>query len=367
MTFLEIIRDPSTILPIRYTGSFREALKEKIQHFGQVIDNSDNLSMAIEGINLDQAVFKKRNKILRNGILNTIDAYYEGDPSKAYRILSTALKESNLTGYLNKEFELPENSNLFRIRKETKNYPLSKEELFHIPFELRSKVSTQRYSIPGLPSLYLANSIYVAWEEMRRPGFNEIHATRIVNNRPLMLLDLTNDIFARNKHLVDNLSYNWQLLYKVMAWPLIAACSVKVQNTEDPFKPEYIIPQLLLQWVNKNTVYGIKYSSTHIDLNKSAHEGLFYNVVIPVRTFKIERGQCHELKNTFKSTRVIPLQIRQFITFSDRLDHQTSILDNVNPDISGVELIEGHLQKYSSTIFGILEHNLNGIELETFD
>lgn len=366
MTFLEIIKDPITNLPIQYTGSFREMIKERIHAFGEIIDCSTDLSDKVNGISFTPGPFKRRSKILREGILNTIDTYYQGDLSKAYTILSKALKEANITGYLKKDLELKPNSNLFRIRLSNQNYPLSKEELFHIPFQLRTKVNTQRYSIPGLPSLYLANSIYVAWEELKRPGMHEIHAARITNNRPLMMLDLTTDIFVKNNDLVDNTAYGWQLLYKVMVWPLIAACSVKVQNPDDPFKPEYVIPQLLLQWVNKEKVYGIKYSSTHIDLSKTKHDGFFYNIVIPVRTFDRESGQCPDLLSAFSSTQVLPLQIRQFITASDRLAHQGNVHRDINPDIYGIELIRGCLQPYAFTMFGMLEHNLQGIAVESF-
>lgn len=130
--------------------------------------------LSINDISFKSDIFKRRNKILRTGILNAIDAYYEGDPVRAYQLLSTSLKDSNLNGYLNKEMVLEEGANLFRLRVINQNYPLSKEDLFHIPFDKRSLVSTQRFSISGLPSLYLANSIYVAWEEMKRPSMNEV-------------------------------------------------------------------------------------------------------------------------------------------------------------------------------------------------
>ena len=41
--------------------------------------------------------------------------------------------------------------------------------LFHIPFEKRHLVSSQRYSIPGYPILYLAGSLFTAWCEMDKP------------------------------------------------------------------------------------------------------------------------------------------------------------------------------------------------------
>ncbi len=365
MTFLEILQDQNTNLPIKDNGKpFRQMLNEKITAFGNLIDQSKNLSGPINGTDFVESVFKERNQILRKGILSAIDAYYEGNPTKAYQTLSEALKKSHVTGYLDKRFELPTETNLYRIRIQDGNFPLSKSELFHIPFDLRGKVQTQRYSIPGLPSLYLANSLYVAWEEMKRPGFSDIQSIRIVNNRPLTMLDLTTDAYINNLHLENNEAYGWQLLYKVMTWPLVAACSVKVLNPSDTFKPEYIIPQLLLQWVNKETVVGIKYSSTHVSGNGNLHDGVFYNLVIPVRTFDKDFGHCEQLKDMFRTTQVVPIQLRQFISHTDRLAHQASIDSYVNRDISSIELIKGFPQPYRQSIFGVMEHTLKGLPLE---
>ncbi|MET4141653.1 hypothetical protein [Pedobacter sp. UYP1] len=366
MTFLDIIRHPLTNLPVSYSGSFREMLKERISVFGRMIDGSTDLSGELNGRPFDSLTFKKRSKMLREGILKAIDIYYDGKPSDAYETLSNTLKQTNISEFLDKNHELQAGKNLYRIRTSSKNYALSRQELFHIPFQLRSKVSTQRYSIPGLPSLYVANSIYVAWEELKRPAMSEIHANRLTNKNPMLLLDLTSDIFSKNDHLIDNDSHGLDLLYKVTIWPLVAACSVKVKEPNDPFKPEYIIPQLLLQWVNKNKVMGIKYSSTHIDMSSSGHKGSFYNIVFPVHTFNLENGYCPVLSTWFQSTEVLPLQLRGFITQSDRLSHQSSISSFVNYDIQEICLIKGTLQPYSSTIFGILEHNLNGLEPENF-
>ncbi len=46
-------------------------------------------------------------------------------------------------------------------------------------------------------------------------------------------------------------------------YPLVLACSFVNQSENVPFKQEYILPQMLIQWVqrNKQTVQGIEYSS----------------------------------------------------------------------------------------------------------
>lgn len=368
MTFLEILRDKHTCLPIESeSGDFRKLIREKLNHFGAIIDSSENLSKEIEGIKFTESVFKKRNKILREGILKTIDAYYEGEPTAAFSVLSKAMREANVLGYLKKDLEITPNTDLFRIRLCKGNYPLERKDLFHIPFESRSRVNTQRFSIPGLPSLYLANSIYVAWEEMKRPSFSDVQAVRLINTTSLKLLDLSNDIFSRNEHYIDNESHGWELLYYVMVWPLIAACSFKVKEPDDPFKPEYILPQLLLQWVNKKEVDGIKYSSTHINLSKNSHVGDFYNIVIPTKTSDIDQGYCPQLLRIFDSTPVIPLELRQFLTPNDRLDGQESIKYRVNKEVEEIELIIGRNQPYYQTVFGMLEHSLIGLDTEPLD
>jgi hypothetical protein len=64
-----------------------------------------------------------------------------------------------------------------------------KRDIFHIPFEKRQLVASQRYSIPGLPSLHLASSLWIAWEEFDRPDLASIHASRFEGKGDLKVLD----------------------------------------------------------------------------------------------------------------------------------------------------------------------------------
>ncbi|MDN5204583.1 hypothetical protein QQ008_24540 [Fulvivirgaceae bacterium BMA10] len=368
MNFLEILKSDITNLPIeRSNDSFKNALEKRLEIFNQAVQDSKYLSGPVNGSAFHPKPFKRRSAQIVNGITRTIEAYYEGNPHQAFTNLSKFMRESNLKGYLKKDHNIPEGTNFYRIRLKNSNFPLGRKELFHIPYDKRGIVGTQRYSIPGLPSLYLSNAIYVAWEELGRPGFDQIQAARIVNTQNLTLLDLKADIYNVNHHLEDNHIYGWQLLYAVMVWPLVAACSVKVKNRNDSFKPEYIIPQLLLQWINKNDLDGIKYSSTHINFKNNSHQGHFYNLVIPTKSFKNEAGHCENLKNKFKMTEILPMQLRQFMSQSDHLHGQESIRTNVNPDIRNLELIKGNLEPYSSTSFGVLEHSLNYLSLNDIE
>lgn len=54
-----------------------------------------------------------------------------------------------------------------------------------------------------------------------------------------------------------------------VCWPIILACSLLVSDNQATFKPEYIVPQLVLQWVtSQENVDGIQYPSLHVDHDK---------------------------------------------------------------------------------------------------
>ncbi|WP_179414538.1 RES domain-containing protein [Mucilaginibacter sp. E4BP6] len=353
MDLTEILQKPATRLPILQSENepFRVGLKRVLETYSKLIASSD-----YKGTPLIAQLQK-----LTMGIIRTVDEYYEGKPSDAYYCLSECLRESMVADYLEKKGEIDRSTNLYRIRTKNSNYPLKKCDLFHIPFNQRGLVKTQRYSIPGLPSLYLANSIYVAWEEMMRPDINEIQAMRLTNNRPLCVLDMTTDGFLPAG--LGDVYDQWETTQKLLTWPLVAACSVKVRQTGETFKPEYIIPQLLLQWINKSTLDGIKYSSTHINTADRQHQAKLYNLVIPVKSFAKEDGYCDALLNLFESTEVLPMQLRAFATTTNRFYGQGSPGTSVNADVVTLELVKGKEEMYWGTSFGVLEHALKGLSV----
>src|SRR5260370_14148207 len=54
-------------------------------------------------------------------------------------------------------------------------------------------------------------------------------------------------------------------LRQAICWPLLAACSISVLHPMEPFISEYVLPQLLLQWVRQSSeLHGIRYFSTRI-------------------------------------------------------------------------------------------------------
>lgn len=296
-------------------------------------------------------------------IKESLAAYLQGFPSLAYTTLSETLNLLDSKNYLpiqNADLNTF-NSPFYRVRISNSKI-LKREELFHIPFEIREKVSTQRYSIPGLPCLYIADSIFVCWEELGRPDINTFHVSRVdLSQSKLKFLFFDTTPNEIKKKCFPTKNPEGKLLNLLIPylcyWPILAACSLIVKKPDEVFKPEYIIPQLLLQWVvSDKKVDGVVYKSNRIKVSKH-NIGTFRNVVIPVK--KIEaKGLCPQLRKRIKITNPLSYQLLE-------ISGNKSIAKNIEvADLQRamyIELIEGEKSSYSETIFGKLEEKSKSI------
>ena len=194
----------------------------------------------------------------------------------------------------------------------------------------------------GFPSLYLGSSVYVCWEEMRRPDIDYANFALFKTTTTIKVVDLAN-------------KEHYHFTGEKFTDCLVLACSFPVQFPNDPFKPEYIIPQMLLQSLvrynrdNKNgeKIAGIKYSSTHIKDSKlwinypenRKNRQLFYNYVFPAFDRK-ETGSSTELNTIF--------QFWNSITYNK--------LKLMNPDLQSDKS-----DIYGRSIFGKIEYKLQNM------
>lgn len=152
-----------------------------------------------------------------------------------------------------------------------------------------------------------------------------------------------------------------------MTWPLIAACSIKVKNESDNFKPEYIIPQLLLQWVrNNDEIDGIRYKSNNISTDEYFTEGELYNVVLPVKENNSE-GICNHLRNLFETSEVVSWQLFEYSVGGKTFLSTKEIDRNLNKKLPYTELIKGRKYPYSYSTLGQLELFLDGLETKKIE
>ncbi len=293
-------------------------------------------------------------------INSSVKSYFVGHPYEAYESIAKLLGKTNSKeDYCNKilKFHMLDKSQpLYRIRVAEPNESFSRYDMFHVPFELREKhVKTQRYSIPGLPCLYLSNSIYVTWAELDKPDMSRIHASMLVpsERNNCILIDIAHPNEIRKVY--GENSYHLDLLDYIITWPLVFACSITTEEKNNNFKPEYIIPQILLQYVRRNeNIHGIKYFSNSINYNEQ-NIGEFYNIAIPVVELK-EKGHCNLLKGAFYMTESISMQkIDAALGGQLTLDKANA---NYNVNVKEIEIIKEKPFPYKYSRFHDIEKHL---------
>lgn len=354
MKYSEIFSNSLLILPkaVPNNDSFDSYLFALLDSYMNVLKSIDDETLVIEGL--------KRNVIVQNiipiqqnfvdGIKSAINFYLEGHPAKAYTAFSDMM-QSRTSKYkkLLNVGEFGKDESFYRIRIKEDNYPIPASEMFHIPFELRGRVSTQRYSIPGFPSLYLSRTLYVAWEELNRPSLTNFQAVMLRTTESFKYLDLTPIDWGENDNHKDAYKY-------LMTWPLIAACSIRVKNSADIFKPEYIFPQLLLQWIRENKeLDGIKYNSTHVETGMLKDSDQLFNIVLPVKENR-RSGHCSKLKELFLMTDPISWQMLELATGGTTYLHNE--VSEIDEKIKRIEIIKGKKYPYSSSALGRMEEYL---------
>ncbi|EKQ1560019.1 hypothetical protein P4W37_004260, partial [Salmonella enterica] len=266
---------------------------------------------------------------LERGISQTLEAFLSGDIKASYDKFEKMLKSKHTSIHLtNISTRLSAICNsetpLYRVRK-SDNYLTKREEIFHIPFSQRHLVRNQRYSVAGLPCLYLGASLYVCWREMNRPDFNKLFVSAfytsqthpeemILNLNIEALIDITSNF--RNK----NQPKNFKLALSLVAlWPLILSCNYLNKQQDAIFIQEYVIPNLLMQWISRQAehkIIGIAYHTTKIDSGYYGYKGL--NVVFPpqINHSDVKRHDyCPHLAKQFVCTPPLSWQVLKSIEY----------------------------------------------------
>jgi hypothetical protein len=268
---------------------------------------ADEITKAIKGD-------VKKIKGLCRLVKEAIHEYLRGLPHQAYDRLKNGI-ESVLDEFRTRiatKVTHPFPKELYRMRLEKEpGHVFKKRELFHIPFQERQRVTRQRYSIPGLPCLYLGGSLFICWEELGRPNFDTIHLARfeVAPQHRISVLDF----MERPKHMSEGVhltanantdaAERAKFHGRAVVWPLMATAASRRKHGDSPFIAEYIIPQLILQWITDNNdlkLDGIAYSSVRSKMHVY-YPAAIANLVFPVKTIEKE-GYCSKLRQKFSLT-----------------------------------------------------------------
>lgn len=211
-----------------------------------------------------------------------------------------------------------------------------KSELFHIPKDKNNLIGGYRYSVAGFPCLYLSNSLELCWYECNMPKKFSFCQMKIAKDEKIKLLDFTQrpmDFFSYQ--ITNYLNYlhiskenqikaiSFQIKNYILSYPIVASCSMIVKDRGNKFVPEYIMPQILMQWIRESTdVDGVMYMSS---LNNSLNKGMgAFNIALPCKLFR-DDGLCESL------TRKMEVSDIEYIDIIEYFNQQKkNLLDEIS-------------------------------------
>lgn len=234
-----------------------------------VIEYFTNVQQSLPNDHEVSDFFEEIKKIYSNWISN--------NQSKAYESMKKIMEGIPIDDFAEKKLNL---KLFFRCRKGNVNY--TKEDLYHIPFNKRYLIGNQRYSVSGIPILYLGNSVVDTAVETR-VDFSEFEKYQFSSfllkpNEKLNLFKFINLFpfyieIIKSIGQVGHLSFgnakpyakDWKNIFKIFI--LNSCCSFRRRNDSEGnvFSEEYVLPQLITQVLCSLKYDGIIFESTRMD------------------------------------------------------------------------------------------------------
>lgn len=290
----DFLNDRRIQLPLDWSdwnGCYLSYIEDLFNHYKRLIAEFNREDELLCEIDRSNGTISE----LCNGIIDTIQLYIYKGKEDAYEKFKNLLNQQNINTCLNKLYsrEIVINGvrdnpfeNLYKVRnfsgKNDAFFKLIGEtslEMFHAP-----RGTKGRYNYGEFPCLYLGGCIPFCLRETI--NFSEVNEEilwqgcqsikvgwvkyKVRDGQNLMVLDFgwtPKNLKALARGYLLEHSQNHDLadliIYQMIMWPLIAACSVRVR-TQKGDKPEYIIPQQLIRYVyeNNDEIDGIRYFST---------------------------------------------------------------------------------------------------------
>ena len=203
-------------------------------------------------------------------ILESIRYYYKADIARSNTIIENLLRDigedSFSVALLRDSYAFPgchdQELQFFRCRKGDPSNAYSAKDMLHLPKRLRAKSGNYRFSIPGNPSLYLANSSYGCWIETGFPSENDFNVAPVLLDGTQKIFNLAVSIrdFHALNDLEENRVHSWLKLYM-----LTIATSYRIKEEDRIFKSEYIVSQAIMMACKRLNYDGVAYYSKRVN------------------------------------------------------------------------------------------------------
>lgn len=243
-------------------------------------------------------------KIIRqysDKVKKSIRLYYDGSISKAHNLVknlvkgcaddslavNTIINSEAFPGIKGTEIQF------FRARLGDDVKAYKAKEMLHLPFSMRAKTGNYRFSIPGIPSLYLGNSSYACWIELGCPPEYKLNVAPVVLEGSQKIFNLA--VMFRSWRNLDELEES-----KVHCWLklliLMMATSYTVEESGRIFKSEYIVPQSIMLACKELGYDGVAYFSKQVSDEIFAYAAINLALFAPYQNNKEYSPVCEHIK-----------------------------------------------------------------------
>ena len=321
-----------------------------------------------------------------NSIKQAIENYFDAKPHKAYDNICSVLKEYTESPFI--VSPLDENyafrgiaphkltPNIYRNNSENqKGYEkmrqkelsfykaracekkLKREEMLHIPFNMRGRVATQRFSMPGIPCIYLGTTTFVTWLELGMPEKElfQVASYKLSGQLQILNLCISQMVINGSSRYIDSPEEEKNAKDFIEFFPLVIATSFKIMETNRIFKSEYIVSQLIMQVASELNIDGIAYLSKRFSDFYSYPYGVNLAIAVPYGN-----GEYWNKKDEVNITEVI--RFSEFIKLSEQIKTRSFVNEiYADKDTSCNEVkIMGNVIKYSKLKFYDFDNYLVG-------
>ncbi len=269
-------------------------------------------------------------KTVCNGLCAAVNLSFQGYPKKAYEHFENVMEILSKDPLLIDK-KILEKEQFYRVVDVGNAAVPSRQRIFHVPFNKRSKMSTRRYSIPGFPSLYLGTTVELCCMELGKdPQRDYLCVSRyeLQTDSRVFRYYGKRPVFDNDKFMIFDISIkpdeaikaNDLDIIKYIKWyPLISASSYIRALRDDPYSAEYIIPQLFTQWVrskDEDAFVGIKYfSCAPVYVADHGYNYVFPTMGATYHARKTKSDYCNRLSHRFVLT--APRLIMEHKTIAD--------------------------------------------------
>lgn len=253
-------------------------VKRDNEYFPKLKEMLFNLVSEIESNGAEKQIVDATRDYVEK-ITRSIELYYQGNLVDAQLIVNEMITEfgevapavTDINGSIAFPGGGPDYSEVqfFRARLSENVVEFSANEMLHIPFNMRHVVKSERFSIPGLPCLYLGNSSYVCWVEMGCPADHRFNVALVILDNSQKVLNLTVTIsslyaFKEEVHNMSEEEADKHVIDLLRLMILTFCTSYKVTEGNRNFKSEYIMPQMIMLACKSSNLDGITYYSKQI-------------------------------------------------------------------------------------------------------